>query len=204
MNLLETVTAKILKNILEAIPAFVFVVDKDVRIVEYNSAAAGLLKGSRISIINKRAGEALHCINSDVVSEGCGNAPSCKECIIRNSVGIAFSGEKVSRQRAKIEINSCGVTTEIFAVITASPLELDDKKFVLLQIEDISELTAIQEIVQICMKCKKVQNADEFWTALEAYFKNNWGIDFSHGYCPECGEEVRKEFRSYIEKKEMR
>ena len=178
MNQFETVSATSLKNILDALPAFVFVVDKDVRIVEYNSAAAGLLKGSRISIINKRAGEALHCINSDVVPEGCGNAPSCMDCIIRNSVDIAFSGEKVSRQRAKIEINSGGVTTEIFAVITASPLELDDKKLVLLQIEDISELTAIQEVVQICMKCKKVHNIDEFWTALESYFKNSWGIDF--------------------------
>ena len=199
MNPVSHTTTPIMKNILDAIPAFVFVVDEDVRIIEYNNAAAALLDGNRIFIINMRVGEALHCIHSHEVPEGCGRAPICEDCIIRNSVVTAYRGEKVSRVRTKIEIGNDGNTTEIFAVITASPIELDDKKLVLLLIEDISDLVAIQDIVPICMMCKKVRSVDTFWTALESYFKNNWGIDFSHGYCPECAEEAQKQILDFID-----
>lgn len=204
MNQVDSLISTNTKNLLDAIPAFVFAVDEDVRIIAYNSAAEALLDSNHIASINVRAGEALHCIHSFEVPQGCGCAPVCKDCVIRNAVTSAYGGDKVSRKRAKIELSIAGQTAEIFAVITASPFVFDGKKRVLLLIEDISELIAIQDIVPICMKCKKVQSVDEFWTALESYFKKNWGIDFSHGYCPECGEEVRKEFRSYIEKKEMR
>ena len=186
------------QSILDAIPAFVFAVDEDVRIIEYNSAAAALIDNNRIATINMQAGEALHCIHSHDVPEGCGHAPVCKECVIRNSVEMALRGDKVYRKRAKIELDRQGSTAEIFAVITASPFVLDGKKLILLLIEDISELIAIQDIVPICMKCKKVQSVDEFWTAIELYFKKNWGIDFSHGYCPECGDEVKKQFKEFI------
>lgn len=189
------------KNILDAIPAFVFAVDGDVRIVEYNSAAAGLLDNDRITVLNKRAGEALHCIHSIEVPEGCGHAPACRECVIRNSVNDAFKGEKIVRKRVRLELGSGERTSEVFAVVTASPFVLDGKELVLLLLEDISDLLAIQEIVQICMKCKKVQSGGDFWTALENYFKNNWGIDFSHGYCPECAVEERQKFRNYVDKK---
>lgn len=196
----DTIKTQNTKSILDAIPAFAFAVDEDVRIIEYNSAAAALLTDNRTAVINKRAGEALHCIHSHEVPEGCGRAPVCRECVIRNSVEIAYKGGKVARKRTRLEISADGTATEIFAVITASPFVLDDKKLVLLLIEDISELVAIQDIVPICMKCKRVQSGGEFWTALEAYFKNNWGVDFSHGYCPECGVEEMKEFQEFIDK----
>lgn len=201
MNTSDSVTAPNTKSILDAIPAFVFAVNEDMRIIEYNSAAAGLLDGNLINVINRRAGEALHCIHSHEVPEGCGHAPECKECVIRNAVGAAYRGEKISRKRATLEIGSGGTSVEIFAVISASPFELDGIKLVLLLIEDISELIAIQGIVSMCMKCKKVHSSGDFWTALESYFKNNWGIDFSHGYCPECGEEEMRQVRDFIDKK---
>lgn len=189
-----------IRNILDAIPALVFAVDSDVRIIEYNSAAAGFLDSDRISVLFKRAGDALHCMHSLEGPEGCGHAPVCEDCVIRNSVYAAIKGEKIVRKRVKLEISSQGSCSEIFAVLTASPFVLDGKELVLLLLEDISELLAIQEIVQICMKCKKVQSEGEFWSALEAYFKNNWGIDFSHGYCPACAKEEMKKIRDFIDK----
>lgn len=195
----DGVTAPHIRSILDALPAFAFAVEEDVRIVEFNAAAGALLDGNRISIIGKRAGEALHCVHSYEVPQGCGHAPACRECVIRNSVTFAFNGEKIDRKRAKIEICADGAATEIFAVITASPFVLDGEKLVLLLIEDISELITIQDIVPICMKCKKVKGGDEFWTALESYFKHSWGIDFSHGYCPECGEEEIQRLKAFAD-----
>lgn len=187
-----------LKNIIDAIPSYVFVVDEDVRIIEYNSQAAKLLIDNRESVIFKRGGEVLHCLHSHEVLGGCGRAPACIDCIIRISVNRAFGGDKVTRIRAKIEIENNVNTTEIFTVITASQFIVNDRTLVLLLIEDISELIAIQNIVPICMKCKKVQSVDKFWTALESYFKSNWGIDFSHGYCPECVKVEMEHIKKYI------
>jgi hypothetical protein len=59
-----------------------------VRIQEDNSAAAGFLLVQRSAILKHRGGEVLHCLNSTDVPEGCGRAPFCEECVIRNSVFV--------------------------------------------------------------------------------------------------------------------
>jgi PAS domain-containing protein len=73
----ETEDTKILRKVFDAIPAIVFVVDHDVRIQEYNSAAADLLIAERRTIIKQRAGEVLHCLHSTEVQDGYGLCPEC-------------------------------------------------------------------------------------------------------------------------------
>ena len=47
-----------------AMPMPVFVVDKDVSILEYNTAAASLLGKEKDSVLLKRAGEVMQCLNA--------------------------------------------------------------------------------------------------------------------------------------------
>jgi hypothetical protein len=82
----------LLRAVFDALPSLIFVVDRDVRIHEYNAAAAELIMAGRETILRRRAGEILHCIHSDEVAEGCGRSSSCKNCIIRGSVNKAFAG----------------------------------------------------------------------------------------------------------------
>jgi hypothetical protein len=67
-------TTDFMKAVLDALPSVVFVVDGDVRIQEYNAAAAGLLIADGRTIVKRRAGEVLHCLHSNDVPEGCGRA----------------------------------------------------------------------------------------------------------------------------------
>ncbi|MBI5593657.1 MAG: PAS domain-containing protein [Deltaproteobacteria bacterium] len=175
-----------LRMVFDALPSFVFVVDQDVRIQEYNTVASDLLMAERKAIIKQRAGEILHCLHSREVPDGCGRAPFCKNCIIRNSVTEAFHGNRVVRRRTKIELMRDGNQIMIYALITASPFSFQDRSLVLLVIEDISEIDELQRIIPICSICKKVRDDKESWTQVEAYFKNNWDVDFSHSYCPDC------------------
>ena len=174
------------RAIFDGIPSPIFVVDDDVQIYEYNAAAAPLLAAERTSILRHRGGEALHCLHSHDVPEGCGRSPICKECIIRNSVNKAFQGKKAVRSRHKMELVRNGHIRKIYALITASPFLFQGKKLVLLVVEDISEIVELERIVPICAVCKQVRNDKDYWIQVESYFKKHLDVDFSHGLCPDC------------------
>ena len=176
----------ILRSVFDAIPSLIFVVDDDVRIQEYNAAAAELLLIERPAVLKRRGGEVMNCLHAADVPEGCGRAPACNDCVIRNSVAEALKGNRVVRHRKKLEMLRDGHKVEIYALITASPFHYDKRPLALLVIEDISEIAELQRLIPICSICKKVRDDKKSWFRLESYFKEHWDVDFSHGYCPEC------------------
>jgi len=182
----EKNTTDILKAVFDALPSLVFVVDQDVRVQEYNAAAAELLMADKGTIIKQRAGDIMHCVHSHEGIEGCGTAPSCRKCIIRASVTEAFNGGRVVRRRTKIDLVKGAEKVEIYALITTTPFTFQMQTLVLLVIEDISEIAELYRMIPICSVCRKVRDDQKSWMLVEAYFKNNWGVDFSHGLCPDC------------------
>lgn len=184
----DSVKTDMFRTVFDTMPSLIFVVDNDVRIQEYNAAAGDLLAAQRAAILKRRGGEVLHCLHATDVPEGCGRAPFCKNCIIRNSVSEAFRGNRVVRRRTRLDILRDEVKIEIYALITASPFLYEERPLVLLVIEDISEIAELQRLIPICSVCKKVRDEKESWFRVEAYFKEHWGVDFSHGFCPECYE----------------
>ena len=62
--------------------------------------------------------------------------------------------------------------------------DLADKN--LLLEKQLAEITTLRGILPICSTCKKIRDDQGYWKQLESYFHNHSGIDFSHGYCPEC------------------
>ena len=164
----------------------VFVVDEDVRIHEYNKAAADFLLAERLAILKHRGGEILKCIHSTETPEGCGHSLSCKECVIRNSVKSAYAGNRTHRARTKMEVLRNGNRAEIYALITASPFYYGGNKLILLAIEDISVIAELQRMIPICSVCHKIRDEKTAWSRIEKYFKDNWDVDFSHSLCPDC------------------
>jgi PAS domain-containing protein len=196
MTMNEKEKRAMLRTVFDALPSLVLVVDQDVKIHEYNAAASDLLMAERKTVLKRRAGEILHCIHSHDVREGCGRTSFCKDCIIRNSVTEAFQGNRVARRRTRIELIRGSDKIELYALITASPFSFRDKPFVLLVIEDISEIAELYRMIPICAVCGKVRDDQASWMRIEAYFKNNWGVDFTHGLCPDCYEIERAKLES--------
>jgi len=192
-----------IRVIFDALPSLVFVVDQDVRIQEYNTAASNLLSAERTAILQQRAGKILHCAHSSEVPEGCGRAQFCKNCIIRNSVTEAFQGERVVRRRTRIELVRDGHKIEIYALITASPFSFKDRLLALLVVEDISEIAESHRMIPICAVCRKVRDDKATWMRVEAYFKNNWDVDFSHGICPDCYKIEMEKMKSNMKIEQM-
>jgi diguanylate cyclase (GGDEF)-like protein/PAS domain S-box-containing protein len=170
----EPYSEDFLAEVLNAIPSLVFVVDKDVQIHEYNTAAAALLPPNRSTILMHRGGEALHCLYSHDVPEGCGRSPYCKDCVIRNSVTAALQGNKVVRRQHKLELIRDGNTLEIYALITASPFLFQGNQLVLLIIEDVSESReALSEISRLNKFQDLVLNTVDHIDAMVAYWDIN-------------------------------
>lgn len=187
-----------LMTVFDALPSMVFVVDQDVRIQEYNAAASALLIAEKKTVLQRRAGDILHCMHSREVQEGCGRSPFCKDCLIRNSVTEAFQGDRVVRRRIRMELIRDAGMIEIYALITASLFSFQDRQLVLLVIEDISEIAELYRMIPICSVCRKVRDDKESWMLVEAYFQNNWGVDFSHGLCPDCYKTENDKLNSYF------
>ena len=175
-----------LRVVFDAIPLPVFVLDGDTRIQEYNPAAAGLLALKKKTVLGRRCGEAFHCRHATDVPEGCGMAPSCRNCLIRKTVRDAFRGKRFIRRRTKMELARQTRTVEHHVLISASPFSFHGKPLVLLVVEDISQLVELQQIIPICSVCKKIRTDKDYWMQVDSYFNRYWAMDFTHSICPEC------------------
>lgn len=181
--------ADFMKAVIDAFPSPLFVVDEDVRILEYNKAAEALLDEDKTLTLRRKGGDALHCIHALETPEGCGRAPFCADCVIRNSVGEAFSGRSVVRKKTQAELIVKGSAARIHLLVTASPFAYENEQLALLVLEDMTETVSLRSLLPICAKCKKIRDDKSYWQKLETYFKNHMDMDFTHGLCPECAEE---------------
>ncbi len=69
--------------------------------------------------------------------------------------------------------------------------------------KQLAEIKTLRSILPICSVCKKVRDDQGYWNQLESYLYHHSGIDFSHGYCPECGKKALAEIREKIRSQEQ-
>jgi PAS domain-containing protein len=180
-------------ELLEAIPVPLFIVDDDVQVLAVNTAAKEKFGFAREAFYLRRGGEILHCLHAHDVPEGCGRGPLCGSCVIRNSVAGSLASSRVIRRRMKFQRRSPSGLQELELLISAQALPQAGPNITVLTIEDVTEVTRLRNIVPICMVCKKVRDDGEYWQHVETYFQHEIGLDFSHGICPECEAQYRRQ-----------
>ncbi len=179
------------RTILDTLPIPIFIVDTDVRIHDLNIAASQGFGVHKQEIYKMRGGDALHCLNSVQTAEGCGRSGFCESCVIRNSVRASLDGDSVSRRRMKFKVGAGPDLQELDLLITAN--RLPGTGFVLLVLEDVTELTRLKSILPICVRCRKVRDDNQYWHQVEKYFEETAGMMFSHGLCPACLDKELKD-----------
>jgi len=60
--------------------------------------------------------------------------------------------------------------------------------------EALSQVTQLQGLLPICSYCKKIRDDKNYWQKVENYFSERTTVQFSHGICPTCYEEVMTKF----------
>jgi PAS domain-containing protein len=140
----------LLRQLLDAIPSYVFLVDRDVTILDYNAAAGAFLGIGKRRILRHRGGEVFHCLHSRDVAAGCGHGPFCKSCLIRTAVNQAFAGKKCVRRQVCMELCSGRTVKKLHVLLTASPFAYQGHERVVLLLEDLAGISAIQRLLPPC------------------------------------------------------
>jgi PAS domain-containing protein len=126
------------RMLFDAMPLPVFVVDEEVRVLECNMAAARLFGPDKQTVLKRRGGEVLHCVNAAKAPEGCGHAPACSDCPVRKAVQAAARGRTVTRQKAQMELVVGGKTARVALQISCNPFTYERSKFILLVLEGLN------------------------------------------------------------------
>lgn len=51
-----------------------------------------------------------------------------------------------------------------------------------------AEIRQLQEMIPICVYCRKVRDEHDYWDLVESYIQKETGSMFTHAACPECYE----------------
>lgn len=181
------------QKVLDAFPAYVFVVDADVQVFAANTAARRQLKLKTEDFTGKGGGDVLGCMNAKRSEGGCGCSDACKDCEIRNAVANAVSGGQTIRKKTRAQLNTENGIEPVYLMISATPFAFADNTLVLVVLEDYSEVVALRSLLPICSKCKKIRSSNSYWEELEQYFSTHHALEFSHGICDQCLGEATKE-----------
>jgi CheY-like chemotaxis protein len=65
----------------------------------------------------------------------------------------------------------------------------------------LEKIKTLQGIIPICSQCKKIRDDQGYWNILESYIQKHSEVQFSHGICPECSDELYRNDDWYIEMK---
>jgi sigma-B regulation protein RsbU (phosphoserine phosphatase) len=58
--------------------------------------------------------------------------------------------------------------------------------------EALANVKQLQRLLPICSYCKRIRDDQNYWQQVESYITVHSGVQFSHGFCPECYDKYVK------------
>lgn len=172
------------------IPVSALVVDERQRVHAVNDAARNFIGDASADFTLRQNGQVLKCIHNSEHAEGCGNAPVCQTCTLRNAALQAFKGNSIHRLKGRFEIWRHGKVKAINILVSSAPLIYRNEKLAVLILEEISSLTELKGHIPICASCMQIRDDDGDWVKVEHYIEQRSEAEFTHDLCPECIKEL--------------
>ncbi|MDD2734348.1 MAG: hypothetical protein PHF56_10445 [Desulfuromonadaceae bacterium] len=63
--------------------------------------------------------------------------------------------------------------------------------------QSLMEIKTMEAILPICCQCKKIRDEKGNWHQIESYIRDHTNSEFSHGYCPDCGQKAMEEIKQF-------
>jgi hypothetical protein len=57
----------------------------------------------------------------------------------------------------------------------------------------LTEVKNLKGLLPICGQCKKIRDDQGYWSQIESYLSEHTDATFTHGVCPDCASELRRE-----------
>ena len=149
-----------LEAIFDAAPVGMILVDNQGFVKRVNDILAKLVHRDFSEIINRQPGEGLSCINSSNQADGCGNGPFCSKCPIRNTFeSVLSSSQPIHGVEIQAALLIDGKEVNPWLEISAEPALIDEKRYVVLAIQDITKRKNTEKALREAMAQAKMANA---------------------------------------------
>ncbi len=104
-------------------------------------------------------------------------------------IEIAFAGRKHYIKSSRIQMLNLLLSTYENAVIKTHELEKTNRELK----EANEKINTLGGLIPICAKCKKIRDDNGCWHQIEAYLRDHSEAEFTHGFCPDCLEEISRQ-----------
>lgn len=88
---------------------------------------------------------------------------------------------------------------EIYARVKAAlrlKRAIDERKNTISELQDaLNNIKTLSGLLPICASCKKIRDDSGYWNQVETYIMQHTDASFTHGYCPDCTEKFKEEYR---------
>jgi hypothetical protein len=192
-------SSKFLRAVIDANPSIILIFDEAMHIVASNKAADLFIGRNPTIVQDPKNGNTLNCINAADKDQGCGDLAHCSKCVIHNIAEKALMAHQKQRIRTRMTLIQDSEPSDYYFMITASPLYFEGKSLINVVLEDISEFMEMRALLPICAGCKKVRQDGEYWDSVETFMNKYLDLNFTHGLCPECADQLMNEVDQFNE-----
>ncbi|HIJ59195.1 MAG TPA: response regulator [Nitrospirae bacterium] len=110
------------------------------------------------------------------------------------AIEIFFGGKKQVITSSRIQILDLLLST--FEAAIQKNKELLDANRELRRANE--KIRRLEGLIPICARCKKIKDDNGYWKQIEEYLKENSGVEFTHGFCPDCLKSLYPDFLDKI------
>jgi hypothetical protein len=84
-------------------------------------------------------------------------------------------------------------------VISRTRTELRLKETIEELHDALGKVRTLSGFLPICANCKKIRDDDGYWHQVESYVRRHANVEFSHGLCPSCANDLYPELSNELE-----
>ncbi len=126
------------------------------------------------------------------------------------TVQYTFRGLKKSGEIIYLEIFGSSVVIDNKLSALGTILDISDRKLAEQEREKLvcdlqkalKDVKQLSGLIPICSNCKKIRDDKGYWNQIEKYISEKSDVEFSHGICSECSDELYGKDDWYIELKD--
>jgi signal transduction histidine kinase len=128
----------LVQSVLDAMPNMVMILNRNRQIVAANRKLRDILGANLGELVEKRPGEAIHCIRVAEGPDGCGTSEHCAHCGAFSAVIESMASNAQTVRECRILSQTAHGIVPLDLRVTATPFAAEEERFTLMAIEDIS------------------------------------------------------------------
>ncbi|WP_319764202.1 ATP-binding protein [Maridesulfovibrio sp.] len=131
------INSELASEFIDSVPSPCFILNRDRRIVSYNTALTEAVGEKDVNmILGRRPGDLLRCCNSQ--KNYCGDSPSCLQCGALQAIQTAMTGQK-SEEECMLLANVDNKVKAYTFRVNASPIDIGEEQYYIIHLADISD-----------------------------------------------------------------